>query len=54
MTTTPPLWKASVQFGKAEAADVPALLELTPPCPQAVLVSEEPFEDGMAEFRQFA
>lgn len=45
MTTGPPLWKASVQLGKAEAADVSALFELTPPCPQAVLVNEEPFED---------
>lgn len=45
MTTTPPLWKASVQLSKAEAADVSALLELTPPHPQAVLTSEEPFED---------
>lgn len=45
MTVTPPLWKASVQLTKAEAADVSALLELTPPAPQAVLVSEEPFED---------
>lgn len=41
----PPLWKASVQLTKAEAADVSALFELTPPAPQAVLVSEEPFED---------
>lgn len=43
--TTPPLWKASVALTKAEAADVSALLELTPPAPQAVLISEEPFED---------
>lgn len=45
MTSNPPLWKVSVQLTKAEAADVSALFELTPPCPQAVLVSEEPFED---------
>jgi ribosomal protein L11 methyltransferase len=43
--TTPPLWKASVIVKKAEAADVRALLELTPPLPQAVLTAEEPFSD---------
>lgn len=42
---TPPLWKASVQLGKAEAANVCALLELAPPRPQAVLVNEDPFRD---------
>ncbi len=42
---TPPLWKASVQLGKAESANVCALLELAPPRPQAVLVSEDPFLD---------
>lgn len=40
---SPPLWKASITLTKAEAADVAALLELTPPGPQAVLVEEEPF-----------
>ena len=42
---TPPLWKASVQLGKAEAANVCALLELALPRPQAVLVSEDAFRD---------
>lgn len=39
----PPLWKASITLTKAEAADVAAVLEITPPQPQAVLVEEEPF-----------
>jgi ribosomal protein L11 methyltransferase len=41
----PPLWKATVSASKVEAADIAALLDLTPPQPQAVLVSEEPFSD---------
>ena len=41
--TTPPLWKASVTLAKEHAADIAALLELTPPQPQAVLIAEEPF-----------
>ena len=41
----PPLWKDSIIAPKADAADLAALLELTPPHPQAVLVSEEPFRD---------
>jgi len=41
----PPLWKASVTLTKAEAPDVVALFEITPPAPQAVLTAEEPFED---------
>jgi len=41
----PPLWKAAIHLTKSEAPDVSALLELTPPRPQAVLISEEPFED---------
>ncbi len=45
MPHAPPLWKASVHLTKAEAADVAAALELTPPGPQAVLIQEEPFED---------
>ena len=48
MNTSPPLWKASVSLKKAEAADVRALFEITPPRPQAVLTSEEPFEDEAA------
>jgi ribosomal protein L11 methyltransferase len=43
--TNPPLWKASVTLAKALAADVCAVLELAPPSPQAVLISEEPFAD---------
>jgi len=42
----PPLWKASVVLKKAEAADVMALLQITPPRPQAVLTAEEPFRDS--------
>ena len=41
----PPLWKVSVVLTKVEAADARALLELTPPHPQAVLTAEEPFKD---------
>ena len=40
---SPPLWKASVVVLKDAAPDVSALLELTPPRPQAVLIAEEPF-----------
>jgi ribosomal protein L11 methyltransferase len=41
----PPLWKASVALKKAQAPDVVALFEITPPRPQAVLTAEEPFKD---------
>jgi ribosomal protein L11 methyltransferase len=40
---SPPLWKASLQLGKSEAADLAAAFELTGP--QAVLIAEEPFAD---------
>jgi len=40
---SPPLWKASVAVPKKTAPDVAALLELTPPAPQAVLIAEDPF-----------
>jgi len=40
---SPPLWKASVFVLKEQAADIAALLELTPPKPQAVLIAEDPF-----------
>ena len=40
---SPPLWKASVVVAKDEAANICALLELTPPAPQAILSLEEPF-----------
>jgi len=43
--TNPPLWKASVTLSKADAPDVAALFELTPPKAQAVLIAEEPFEN---------
>jgi ribosomal protein L11 methyltransferase len=42
---TPPLWKASVTLAKELAADVSAVLELSPPTPQAVLIVDEMFED---------
>jgi ribosomal protein L11 methyltransferase len=42
---TPPLWKATVSLRKSETSDVVALLDLTPPLPQAVLIAEDPFKD---------
>ena len=39
-----PLWKASVTVPRERAGDVAALMELTPPAPQAVLTAEDPFE----------
>ncbi|HXI99807.1 MAG TPA: 50S ribosomal protein L11 methyltransferase [Micropepsaceae bacterium] len=39
----PPLWKASAAVAKDAAADIAALIELTPPAPQAVLIVEDPF-----------
>ncbi len=45
VNTTPPLWKASVSLKKSEAPDVMALLQITPPVPQAILTAEEPFKD---------
>jgi ribosomal protein L11 methyltransferase len=42
---SPPLWKATIVTTKADAAGIAALLELTPPRPQAVLIGEEPFRD---------
>ena len=44
MTLNPPLWKASAHATKAEAADIAAAFELGTN-PQALLISEEPFED---------
>ena len=44
MTNLPPLWKASVPSTKSEACDIVAAFELGT-SPQAVLISEEPFED---------
>jgi len=41
----PPLWKASVPLKKSEAPNVVAVLEITPPHPQAVLTAEDPFRD---------
>jgi ribosomal protein L11 methyltransferase len=42
---TAPLWKALVATSKAQAGEIAALFEITPPHPQAVLIDEEPFED---------
>jgi ribosomal protein L11 methyltransferase len=39
----PLLWKASVTLPKERIPDAAALIELTPPAPQAVLIAEEPF-----------
>jgi ribosomal protein L11 methyltransferase len=44
MSVNPPLWKASVQLSKTEAANVAAALELDGSA-QAVLIAEEPFAD---------
>jgi ribosomal protein L11 methyltransferase len=41
----PPLWKATVSLRKSETSDIVALLDLTPPLPQAVLIAEDPFKD---------
>jgi len=41
--SNPPLWKASVTLARERAAHVTALIELTPPRPQAVLTAEVPF-----------
>ena len=41
----PPLWKASIPLKKSEAPNVVAVLEITPPHPQAVLTAEDPFRD---------
>jgi ribosomal protein L11 methyltransferase len=41
----PPLWKVSVALKKSEAPDVMAVLQITPPSPQAVLTAEEPLSD---------
>jgi ribosomal protein L11 methyltransferase len=43
MSSSPPLWKASLTIAKERASDMAALLELSPPAPQAVLVAEDPF-----------
>jgi ribosomal protein L11 methyltransferase len=45
--TTPPLWKATIALGKADASDAAAALELEG-SGQAVLIVEEPFSDGAA------
>src|SRR6201996_1249487 len=42
MTTSPPLWKASITLVKQEAPDMASLIELASD-PQAVLIVEEPF-----------
>ena len=43
MTSSPPLWKASVTVAKGRSADIAAVFELAPPGPQAVLIAEDPF-----------
>jgi ribosomal protein L11 methyltransferase len=45
MTENPPLWKANVVLAKELAADVAAVLELSPPAPQAVLIVDELFKE---------
>jgi ribosomal protein L11 methyltransferase len=44
MSNHPPLWKAHVTLAKALAADVAAVLELSPPTPQALLIVDELFQ----------
>ncbi len=46
MTDNPPLWKATITLPKELAADVAAVLELSPPTPQAVLIVDELFQDS--------
>jgi ribosomal protein L11 methyltransferase len=47
---SPPLWKASAAVAKDRAADIAALIELTPPAPQAMLIVEDPFSpEAMVE-----
>ena len=43
MTSSSPLWKASITLAKTRAADITAVFELAPPAPQAVLIAEDPF-----------
>ena len=43
MTSSAPLWKASVTLAKNRSADITAVFELAPPTPQAVLIAEDPF-----------
>ena len=43
---SPPLWKATVAVAKEVAADIAALIELTPPAPQAMLIVEDPFSSA--------
>lgn len=43
--SNPPLWKATVTLAKELAADVGAVLELSPPTPQAVLIVDELFQE---------
>jgi ribosomal protein L11 methyltransferase len=43
---SPPLWKASAAVAKEVAADIAALIELTPPAPQAMLIVEDPFSSA--------
>jgi ribosomal protein L11 methyltransferase len=45
--SSPPLWIASVTLARERAADVAAVIELTPPRPQAVLTAEDPFADDV-------
>ena len=41
--SSPPLWKVSATVAKEVSADIAALIELTPPAPQAVLIVQDPF-----------
>lgn len=48
--SSPPLFKASLTVPKERVADMYALLELTPPPPQAIIVTEDPFlPDSLVE-----
>src|SRR5262252_2535950 len=50
MTESPPLWKATVTAPKEQTSDIAALLQLTPPFPQAVMIEEDPFgPEGVVE-----
>ena len=45
--SNPPLWKVSVTLPRERVAHAAALIELTPPKPQAVLTAEDPFDPNV-------
>jgi len=45
--SSPPLWKTSVTLPRERVGHAMALIELTPPKPQAVLTAEDPFDSNV-------